>query len=128
MTTDLRDEEIGQVIDINQGRWEIEECFEIMKSELETRPIFVRTKKSIEGHLLICFIALTVYRILEQYLENKYTCFEIFEMLRNMWIVYDQGPYYKAAFMRTELTDKLAEIFGYQFGYKILEEVRLVRE
>lgn len=125
VTTDLRDEDIGQVIDINQGRWEIEECFEIMKSELETRPIFVRTKKSIEGHLLICFIALTVYRILEQYLEKKYTCFEIFEMLRDMWIVYDQGPYYKAAFMRTELTDKLAEIFGYQFGYKILEEKKL---
>ena len=50
---------------------EIEENFEVMKSEFETRPIYVKTKEAINGHLLICFIALLVYRIFEKNIYKK---------------------------------------------------------
>ena len=36
-----------------------------MKSDLETRPIYVRTKEHIEAHLLICLIALTMIRMIQ---------------------------------------------------------------
>lgn len=47
------------------GLWRIEESFRITKSDLLTRPFFVRTKKHIKGHILICFVALTILRILQ---------------------------------------------------------------
>lgn len=37
---------------------QIESQFQIMKSNLETRPMYVRTDEHIESHLTICLIAL----------------------------------------------------------------------
>lgn len=93
-----------------------------MKSELEVRPIFVSRREAIEGHLLTCFIALVVYRILEQYLENKYTIKEIIETLKNMNAGRLKGAVYRPTLTRTELTDELAKIFEYQFAYEVIEE------
>ncbi len=45
---------------------QIEDQFRIMKSDLETRPIFVRTKEHIEAHLTICMIALIIIRIIQK--------------------------------------------------------------
>ncbi|MFA1014391.1 IS1634 family transposase [Dubosiella newyorkensis] len=122
VTTDLKDEDIELIIQANHQRWEIEECFRIMKSELEVRPIFVSRREAIEGHLLTCFIALVVYRILEQYLENKYTIKEIIETLKNMNAGRLKGAVYRPTLTRTELTDELAKIFEYQFAYEVIEE------
>ncbi|MFA1016017.1 transposase, partial [Dubosiella newyorkensis] len=47
VTTDLKDEDIELIIQANHQRWEIEECFRIMKSELEVRPIFVSRREAI---------------------------------------------------------------------------------
>lgn len=123
--TDLEDDDISMVIQANKQRWEIEECFEIMKSELETRPVYVSRKEAIEGHLLICFIALLVYRILEQYLESKWTCREIIDTLRSFNITHLKGPYYIPGFKRTELTDQLTEIFDYQMQTEVITEKNL---
>lgn len=45
--------------------WRIEHSFKIMKTELETRPVYVSTTESIHGHFLIVYIALTIMRLLE---------------------------------------------------------------
>ena len=45
---------------------QIESQFQIMKSNLETRPMYVRTDEHIESHLTICLIALLVMRIIQQ--------------------------------------------------------------
>src|SRR5699024_12715492 len=75
-------------IQANRQRWEIEESFRIMKSEFRTRPMYVRKEESINGHLLTCFIALLVYRILEKhYLSEKYSPEQIITTLRQMNIV-----------------------------------------
>ncbi|WP_276930947.1 IS1634 family transposase [Faecalibaculum rodentium] len=125
VVTDLEDQEIGTVIEVNRHRWEIEECFRIMKSELKTRPVYVRREDAIQGHLLICFLALIVYRIIEQYLDHEYTVEEVMKTLQNQRIALIKEPVYHPAFSRTELTDKLAEIFGYQLAYEALTEKRL---
>lgn len=55
-----------EVIDKYHGLTQIEEQFRTMKSTLETRPIYVRTAEHIEAHLLICFIALIMLRIIQK--------------------------------------------------------------
>lgn len=47
------------------GLWRIEESFRITKSDLIARPVFVRTENHINGHFLICFIALLIIRLLQ---------------------------------------------------------------
>ena len=74
VTTDLEDSDLSLIIRSNKQRWEIEESFQIMKSELRTRPMYVSREDSINGHLLTCFMALMVYRLLEKkYLNEQYT-------------------------------------------------------
>lgn len=123
VTTDLTDNDLSLIIKANKQRWEIEESFEIMKTEFRTRPIYVSTKESITGHLLTCFIALLIYRILEkEFLKEKYTCNEIITTLRNMNITYVGGNNYVPAFKRIELIDELAEIFGFQPSREVLTQ------
>ena len=49
----------------------IEECFRIMKHEIEIRPMYVRHPDSIKGHILICVIALIMIRIIQRKLSAK---------------------------------------------------------
>ncbi len=67
---DLTDKEI---IEKYRGLWKIEESFRVLKTDLEGRPVYVRTEEHIEGHFLVCFIALLISRILELKLKNKYS-------------------------------------------------------
>lgn len=123
VVTDLEDEDISLIIKANKQRWEIEESFMIMKSELKTRPMYVTVKESIEGHLLTCFIALLVYRILEKcYLKEKYTSETLIKSLREMNITHLTGNCYVPSFTRTEITDDLADIFGFQPSREVLTQ------
>lgn len=54
-----------QIYEAYHGLWRIEESFRVLKTYLEARPVFLRTKESIYGHFLICYLALTVLRLLE---------------------------------------------------------------
>ena len=53
------------VIEKYHGLSRIEDQFRVMKSQLETRPMYVRTPEHIEAHLLICLIALTMIRMIQ---------------------------------------------------------------
>lgn len=60
------------IIRIYHGLTRIENQFQIMKSDLETRPLHVRTPEHIEAHLLSCMIALVVIRIIQnKIVEHK---------------------------------------------------------
>jgi transposase len=54
-----------EVIDKYHGLSQIENQFRIMKGDLSTRPLYVRDPDHIRAHLLICMIALTVLRIIQ---------------------------------------------------------------
>ena len=69
-----------------RGLWKIEESFKVVKSDLEGRPVYVRKNDSIEGHFLICYIALVISRILEYNLEHKYSIRKIQTALTNMMV------------------------------------------
>ena len=49
--------------------WHVERAFRIAKSKIEIRPMFHFTRKRIEAHICICFVALKVYKELERMLK-----------------------------------------------------------
>ncbi|MFY9422779.1 MAG: IS1634 family transposase [Bacilli bacterium] len=55
-----------EVIEKYHGLSQIENQFRIMKSDLQTRPIYVRNKEHIEAHLIVCMIALLIIRIIQK--------------------------------------------------------------
>ena len=60
----------SQILDSYGNLWRIERAFRISKSKLEIRPVFHFTRRRIEAHVCICFIALKVYKELERRLEK----------------------------------------------------------
>jgi transposase len=64
MTSEL-DMDEHEVIDKYHGLSRIEDAFRVIKSDLDGRPVFVRKPEHIEAHFLVCFIALTMLRILQ---------------------------------------------------------------
>lgn len=56
----------AEVIDKYHGLTQIEDQFRIMKSDLNTRPFFVRTPEHMKAHMLICMIALVLLRIIQK--------------------------------------------------------------
>lgn len=70
------DEDDKEIINRYHGLSRIEDSFRIIKSDLEGRPVFVWTEEHIRAHFLICFIALTIIRIIQYKIlkyENKST-------------------------------------------------------
>jgi len=116
--TNLEDD-ASRIAEINRRRWEIEECFRIMKSEFKARPVYLSRDDRIIAHFTTCFISLIIYRLLEKKLGEKYTCHEIVRCLKSMNLYEVKGEGYVPIYTRTDLTDDLHEIFGFYTDYQI---------
>lgn len=125
ITTNLEDEDVKAIIEVSERRWQIEECFRIMKSEFKARPVYTTLREHIEAHFLTCFISLLVYRLLEAKLEYKYTVTEILDTLREMEVVDTQYNGYIPAYKRTEITDDLHKVFGFRTDYEIISKKKM---
>jgi len=55
-----------EVIGKYHGLTQIEDQFREMKGTLEARPVFVNTREHIHAHLMVCFIALTMMRLIQR--------------------------------------------------------------
>ena len=55
-----------EIIDKYHGLTQIEDQFREMKGTLEARPVFVNTPGHVHAHLLVCFIALTMMRLVQR--------------------------------------------------------------
>ena len=73
-----------EIIDTYRGLWEIEETFKITKSELETRPVYVRDHDHIDAHFLTCFIALTILRLIQKETGRTYSSQAIIDCLNKI--------------------------------------------
>ena len=114
--------DVSSIIKINQRRWEIEECFRIMKTEFKSRPIYLSRKDRITAHFTTCFTALVIYRILEQKLKGKYTCEELINTIRSMDMMIAPGEGYIPTYTRTDITDALHDAFGFRTDYQITSQ------
>ena len=123
--TDLLDDEVAPILKVSEGRWRIEECFRIMKTDFEARPAFVRLEDRIEAHFLTCFLALLVYRILEKKLGGGYTCEEILKTLREMDFADVEEQGYMPLYKRSKLTDALHEACGFRTDYQFITRQKM---
>jgi hypothetical protein len=115
----------SEIIAINQRRWQIEECFRIMKTDFKARPVFLSRDDRIKAHFLICFLALLEYRLLETKLGNKYTVTEITGTLRKMNLCEVDNQGYVPAYTRTQLTDDLHELYGFRTDTQIIRKSKM---
>lgn len=117
--TNLEDEP-ETIVKVNKRRWEIEECFRIMKTDFEARPVYVKRQDRILAHFITCFIALIVYRYLEKKLDDRYTIGQILSTLQEMDFMKYEGKGYQPVYTRTELTDALHDAFGFCTSKQII--------
>ncbi len=112
---------IQDILNISKNRWEIEESFRILKSDFEAGTINLSREDRIKAHFLTCFIALLIYRILENKLDYKYTSTQIIEKLRDMEVYEEKNAGYSPAYVRDDLTDDLHDVFGFRTDYEIVQ-------
>ena len=117
--TNLEDD-VSEIIKVNHRRWEIEECFRIMKSEFKARPVYLSRDDRIEAHFTTCFISLIIYRLLEKKLNEEFTCHEIISELRDLNFKEIKGEGYEPLYTRTDFTVALHEAFGFRTDYQIV--------
>lgn len=117
--TNLEDD-ATQIAKINNNRWEIEECFRIMKTDFDARPVYLQNESRIKAHFMTCFLSLILFRYLEKRLDYNYTSTEIIDTLRNMNFLSITNEGYIPSYTRTELTDSLHKAFGFHTDYQIV--------
>lgn len=123
--TDLLDDDVSDILKVSEGRWQIEECFRIMKTDFSARPVYLQNGNRIKAHFLICFLALTIYRFLEKKLKYKYTCEELLDTLKamNFAEIQEQGfiPLYK----RETITDDLHDVCGFRTDFQFITKSKM---
>jgi len=117
--TNLEDKPI-KIIEVNKRRWEIEECFRILKSEFKARPVYLTIDERIHAHFITCFIALTIFRLLEKRINNVFSYNQIITQLRSMDFFEVRGEGYASVYTRTDFTDSLHDVYGFRTDYEIL--------
>ena len=90
-----------------------------MKSEFKARPVYLSREDRIIAHFTTCFLSLVIYRFLEKKLEEKYTCSEIIETLRDMNLNKVSEIGYIPAYTRADITDSLHEKFNFRTDNEI---------
>lgn len=125
VVTNLDDDDVQDIIAINKRRWQIEECFRILKSDFDARPVYLRDDDRIKAHFLICFMALLFFRILENKLEYKYTADQIVDTMKKMNLTLLEGYGYIPSYTRTDITDDLHKLFGFRTDYQITKKQKM---
>ena len=137
------EEDDQEIINRYHGLSRIEDSFRIIKSDLEGRPIYVWTEEHIKAHFLICFIALTIIRIIQYKIlkyENKstlnvdgweqgITAEKIKESLNNFQADKLPEDYFKISKINTEI-EKILKSLNIQFQFKNfdLKEIKEFRK
>ena len=63
--TDLLDDDVSGILKVSEQRWQIEECFRIMKTDFTARPVYLQDENRIKAHfrdLLSCIDDVSFFR------------------------------------------------------------------
>ena len=108
-----------KIIDTYRGLWEIEETFKITKGTLEARPVYLSRKDRIEAHFLICFIALTIIRLLQKLTKRRFSPEKIVACLNSIACFNKQDSLYLFGY-RSAVSGAIGETLGIDFTRKRL--------
>ena len=126
--TDLEDDNAGEIIKLNGGRWIIEDCFRITKTEFEARPVFLRRDDRIRAHFLTCFLALILYKYLAKKINRggkRFSPGEIIDTLQDMNFLSIPGEGYIPTYTRTDLTNNLHGSAGFRTDTQIVSKQKM---
>lgn len=115
------DDSAKDILAVAQNRYKIEDCFRIMKTNFDARPVFLRKPERIRAHFLICYTALLIYRLMECKLDNNLThvtTSNLIKTLRNMNVVNMDDMYYKSIYSGSQALDALERCFELQLNRK----------
>lgn len=115
------DDSAKDILAVAQNRYKIEDCFRIMKTNFDARPVFLRKPKRIRAHFLICYTALLIYRLMECKLDDNLThvtTSNLIKTLRNMNVVNMDDMYYKSIYSGSQALDALERCFELQLNRK----------
>ncbi len=102
--------------------WRIEESFRVMKSELNARPVFMKTKETIYGHFLICYLSVLLSRLLQIYeLKDEDSMQSIFNFIREFKLVEVGNKYINLA-VKNDLIIKLTKLTKLPLTNKIISK------
>ena len=137
------EEDDKEIINRYHGLSRIEDSFRIIKSDLEGRPIYVWTEEHIKAHFLICFIALTIIRIIQYKIlkyENKSTLnvdgWEqgiTAERLKKVLNEFNADHFYNEYYKISEINDEIKQILKsnneeFEFKDYTLNEIKELRK
>ena len=115
------DDSAKDILAVAQNRYKIEDCFRIMKTNFDARPVFLRKPERIRAHFLICYTALLIYRLMECKLDDNLThvtTSNLIKTLRNMNVVNMDDMYYKSIYSGSQVLDALERCFELQLNRK----------
>ena len=110
-----------QVYSAYHNLWHVERAFRIAKSKIEIRPMFHFTRKRIEAHVCICFVALKVYKELERMLKMsdiKMSVDKVLALSKTITTIQIKLPLNKDVYTRTmvmERHQRIAKLFDEDF-------------
>ena len=77
-----------EIYKVYHNLWRIEETFRAMKTDLETRPVFLQKESTIKGHFLICYLAILLVRIIQvKELKDEFCTNDIINFIRKFIVV-----------------------------------------
>lgn len=121
VATNIFDMKETEVLNIQSRRYQIEDCFRILKTNFSSRPVYHHKENRIKAHFLICYTALLIYRLLEVKLDRNKTHFttgQIIETLQNMNVVNCSDMYYQACYTGSDVLDSLEQLFDLKLNRK----------
>ena len=110
-----------KIIDIQSNRYKIEDCFRVLKTNFNARPVYHYKRERIRAHFLICYTALLIYRLLEVKLDRNNTHFttnQIIKTLQNMNVLEYDGVFYKACYTGSDVLDSFEQLFNLKLNKK----------
>lgn len=101
------------ILAVSRKRYQIEECFRIMKTNFSGRPVNHRLPHRIKAHFMICYTALLVYRLLAAKLDDQGTHVtpeNLITTLKNMNVTNVHDVEYMALYNGSQALDALMKL------------------
>lgn len=121
IATNLLNDSAKEIFEINDQRYKIEDCFRVLKTNFDARPVYHRLDNRIVAHFMICYTSLLIYRLLEKKLKEKgyhFTTNEILTTLKNMNISNVKDRFYQADYAGGNVLNALCNTFKLQLDKK----------
>ena len=113
------------IYNVYHNLWRIEESFRIMKSDLDARPVYLQKQETIQGHFLICYLAVLLERILQFHiLKNKYSSSDIYKFFKSFNVVKTDNKY-QNLLTKNRFIEGLVDITNLPINYLTLTESQL---